>query len=404
MVDTAGTPLAERAKALAPAIAERASWVEENRRLHDDTMQELIDSGLTRALQSQQYGGLEANPADFYRATVEISKACTSSGWILQLLGVHSWEMAHMSKELNEELFGEDPTMLIASSYAVQGNKAERVPGGYTMSGRWKSSSGIHHAGWVVLGAHVEGVIHLFLVPKSDLVLDDDWYVLGMVGTGSQSLIADEIFIPEHRVIEQDIVRAGFGPGSRDNHGPLFRMPQAYIYSTVASAPALGAGWRFYEEYKKQYGKATTFSRAFEGDRLMMTRLAEARGALSVSEIVPVHRLNEGYRAACDGVELTDLEVAQGMYDIAGNGRRIHEMVTMLYPTLRPSAIYKTNILERLYRDIIVARQHGTSSTDERAEPLAAADLGLSVAHHFLVTPEQRERARTRAQQLGYID
>lgn len=404
MTDTVETSLVERAKALAPAIAERTAWVEENRRVHDDTIQELVDSGLTRALQSRQYGGLEANPADFYKATVEISKACTSSGWILTLLGVHSWEMAHMSKELNEELFGEDPTTLIASSYAIQGNKAERVPGGYRLSGRWKSSSGIDHSEWVVLGAHVDGVVYLLLVPKSDITLDDDWFVLGMVGTGSQSIIADDVFVPEHRAIEQDIVRAGYGPGSRDNHGPLFRMPQAYIYSTVSSAAVLGAGWRFYEEYKKQYGKATTFSRAFEGDRLMMTRLAEARGALSVSEIVPVHRLNEGYQAAVEGREMTDLEVAQGMYDIAGNGRRVHEMVTMLYPTLRPSAIYKTNILERLYRDIIVARQHGTSSTDERAEPLAAADLGLSASYHFLVSPEQRERAHARAQELGYID
>lgn len=399
-----GPTLLERAQKISPGIAERANWVEEHRTIHPDTMQELVDSGLTRALQSKVYGGEEANPADFYRATAEISRACTSSGWILGLLGVHSWEMAHMGKELNDEVFGADPTTLMASSYAPQGNTAEKVRGGYRLSGRWKSSSGIQHAGWVVLGAMVEDIWCVFFVPKADIRLEDDWFVLGLVGTGSQTVIIDETVVPPHRVMEQDILRAGFAPGHHYFTGALYRMPQAYIYGSVASAPSLGVGRRFYDEYKEAFSKNTTATRAILGDRLMMSRLAEARGTLDVCEIVPTFRLNEAYEAACAGVELSNREVAQGMYDIARNGSLVMGMASTLYPTLRPSAVYKVNIMERLYRDIIVARHHGTSSLDERAEPLAAAELGAAHRHHFLITPEQRDQARERARAYGYID
>ena len=151
--------LVERARQLVPGIAARAAETEQMRHVHEDRLQDLMDSGLARALQAKAYGGEEANPADFFHAAAEISKACASTGWIMMLLGVHSWEMAHMSKELNDEIFGVDPEQLISSSYNMQGNKAERVEGGFRLSGTWRSSSGIHHAKWVVVGADVPGAV-----------------------------------------------------------------------------------------------------------------------------------------------------------------------------------------------------------------------------------------------------
>ena len=401
---TATGSLVERARKIAPAIAERASQVEEMRHVHEDSMQEMVDAGLTRALQPAKYGGEEASPAEWYAAVEEISKACTSTGWILGVLGVHTWEMAHMSAQLNDELFGADPTTLISSSYNVQGNRAERVPGGYRLSGRWKSSSGVHHSSWVVLGALVDGEespLHL-VVPISEVEVVDDWYVLGLVGTGSRTVVLDDVFVPEHRTADRELIRAQFGPGLKEHTAPLFQVKQAYLY-TISSAPVLGAGWRFYEEFKSAYSVSTTVSRQLAGDRLMTARVAAARSALTSAETVCQARLTEGYRAACEGRDQTDLEYAQSMYDIARNAQSVIEMASSLFPTLRPNSVYRSNIMQRLYRDIIVARQHNTANIDELAEPLAGADLGFSGSHHLFLTPEKKEAARRRAEKLGYL-
>ena len=62
-------------------------------------------------------------------------------------IDVQTWDAA---------LLVPDPDTLISSSYNMQGNKATRVDGGFRLSGTWRSSSGIHHAKWVVVGADVE--------------------------------------------------------------------------------------------------------------------------------------------------------------------------------------------------------------------------------------------------------
>lgn len=397
--------LLERARKLAPAIAARAEQTEQMRHVHDESLHELIDSGLTRALQSTTYGGEEANPADFFEAATEISKACTSTGWILMLLGVHSWEMAHMSPALNDEIFGTDPTALISSSYNMQGNKATRVPGGFRLTGSWKSSSGIHHASWVVVGADVPGeeVPFNFFLPIQDATVIDDWHTLGLAGTGSRTVTVTDIFIPEHRAIDRGILYSGYGPGLTDNPSPLYRIPHGHIYTTVSAAPALGTGWRFYEEFKTAYTKSATVSRTLAGDRLILVRLAEARGALSAAETTTKVRLQEAYDAAVAGTDLTALDVAQGMYDIAQNGKAAMSVANTLFPTLRPNSVYSTNIMQRLYRDLIVARQHGTSNSDAQAEPLAMIDLGLAGGHILSPAPAERAAAKQRAQQLGYI-
>lgn len=402
---TSKPSLVERAQKLYPSIAERVAQVEEQRNVHEDSIAEMIDSGLTRALQSSNYGGEEANPAEFYEAVSEVARACTSTGWILMVLGVHAWEMSHMSHELNDEIYGADPTALISSSYNMQGNTATRVPGGYRLSGSWKSSSGIHHASWVALGANVPGEPSAFnfVVPVKDVTVVDDWYVLGLVGTGSRSVIVDDVFVPEYRAIDREILRSGYGPGLKDNPAPLYRVQQGLIYTSVSSAPALGAGWRFYEEFKTAYTKSSTVSRSLGGDRLMLTRLAEARGNLSVAHTVPKRRLQEGYEAALTGRQMSDIEIAQAIYDISRNGKLMIDNAASLFPTLRPNAVYKTSTMSRLYRDLLVARNHGTANLDERGEALAMTDIGLSGTQTLFLPPERRESARLRAEELGYL-
>lgn len=397
----------ERAIALAPKIAERAAEVDKMRHVHDDSIAELIDSGLTRAMQPRQWGGEEGDPADFYSAVVEISKACTSTGWVLCILGMHNWEMAHMSQQLGEELFGDDPTTMLSSSYAQQGT-AEVVPGGYRLNGRWKSSSGVHHATWTVVGADVlvgdRKIPHNFVVPHRDVEIIDDWYTLGLRGTGSRSVVLDNVFVPAYRAIDREVLLAKAGPGLAINTGPLYNVSQGVLYTAVAAAPALGAGWAFYDEFKKQSGK---YKRRIDGAQLgleknILLRIAEARGLLSDAETISTLRQREAYDRALAGGSMTMAETARSIYDVSRCGRAVQTVAANLLPNLTASVVYDSNPLQRIYRDILTARQHGTQNVDLSGVSMASLEMGQDPAHIFLLSDEKLKAARERGAKLCY--
>ena len=39
------------------------------------------------------------------------------------------------------------------------------------------------------------------LVPKQDFTIEDDWFVTGLSGTASKSIVLRDVFVPEHRVL-----------------------------------------------------------------------------------------------------------------------------------------------------------------------------------------------------------
>jgi 3-hydroxy-9,10-secoandrosta-1,3,5(10)-triene-9,17-dione monooxygenase len=402
---TTGKSLRERAKALAPRIAERAQAVEEMRHVHEDSIAEMVDAGLTRGLQSRRYGGEEGTLEDFIGAVIEISKACTSTGWVLCILGAHNWEMAHMSPELQDELYGDDPTTLLSSSYAPQGNTAQRVDGGFRLSGKWKSSSGVHHARSVVLGADVPGeATHNFVVPLTDATVIDDWYTLGLAGTGSRSVVLEDVFVPEHRTLDREILQAQAGPGLRLNTGATFRVPQALLYSSVAGGPALGAGWRFYEEFPNYLGMpASRAGQWILDNALALSKYTEARGALNAQEILTLHWHREAFEYASRGEQMPVLRIAEAMYGIACGARAAVQVASTLMPMLRPSSVYSTSIVQRLYRDILVTRQHGTQNADRAADFMGKVQQGVPAGHAFLMQPEKLRAARERAAARGWL-
>ncbi|HEY2299469.1 MAG TPA: acyl-CoA dehydrogenase family protein, partial [Jatrophihabitans sp.] len=101
---------------LLPALRERAQETEDLRRVPDENVKALQDSGFFRLLQPRRYHGLEASPVDFYRGVRLVSSACGSTGWVSSVLGVHPWQLAIYDDRAQQEVWGDDPTTLISSS------------------------------------------------------------------------------------------------------------------------------------------------------------------------------------------------------------------------------------------------------------------------------------------------
>ena len=235
-----------RARALVPALRERAARAEQARRLPPETVAELDRTGLFRITQPKRWGGMELDFVSMLDIPAELARGCASTSWVLANIAIHHWMLALYEERAQEEIWGVNPDVQIASGIAYPQGRARKVDGGYVVSGTWNFSSGVDGADWDMLGATVRDgdkvVDHrMCLVPRSDFEVIDDWHVLGMRATCSKTVRANEVFVPEHRALCAYAIRGGADfPGAKANPNALYQVPLATLSSHPIVAAALG--------------------------------------------------------------------------------------------------------------------------------------------------------------------
>jgi 3-hydroxy-9,10-secoandrosta-1,3,5(10)-triene-9,17-dione monooxygenase len=235
-----------RARALIPALAQRALAARRARRIPDETIADMQQAGLFRVLQPARWHGYEMDLNTFYEVELALGEGDMSTAWIYGVCGVHPWFMALLEERAAQEVWGDDPSTLICSSLMPAG-KATAVEGGYRLSGRWRYSSGCEHCGWALLGALVAGDGgapphgRIFLLPRRDYQSVDTWQVSGLQATGSWDVIVNDVFVPGYRTQSMlDNFRLK-GAGQALNTSSLYRLPFGQIFVRGISTAALGA-------------------------------------------------------------------------------------------------------------------------------------------------------------------
>ena len=126
--------LLEQARGIARMAAERTQAIDRQRRLPDDLITAIKDSGLFSIIQPSHWGGYEMDLGTFVRVATEIAKGDTSTGWVYCILGIHHFWIGYVEPELQREIWGKDSDVLMADSFAPVG-KVQPVSGGYRLSG-----------------------------------------------------------------------------------------------------------------------------------------------------------------------------------------------------------------------------------------------------------------------------
>ena len=174
--------LIARARRLVPALRERAERADREGKVPDETIREMQEAGLFRALQPKQWDGYEVDPRTFFEIQMTLAEGCMSTAWIYGVMGVHPWQLARYPVEAQQDVWGEDTSTLISSTYMPVA-KVTPVEGGYRISGRWGFSSGSEHCQWGLLGGILPAdgdlpVEHgTFLVPRSANRIEKNWAV-----------------------------------------------------------------------------------------------------------------------------------------------------------------------------------------------------------------------------------
>ena len=351
----AATELAAGVNGLAAAVAEHRGDFDSNGRLPDDLFEQLARLGLFRLLLPSSLGGPGLSALEFMDVVEAASALDGTVGWLAGNGGGMARVGAFLPEGSAREIF-DDPLAFVVSSTGAVG-RAVRVPGGYSVTGRWPFGSGSPHGTWFSPLCAVEGdeqatgEMIFVLAPRKDVLLHDNWQVSGLCATGSVDFELVEAFVP-------DRFAHAFQP-LPTQPGTLYRLPTRSIYSwTVATVP-LGIAAGAINDFAEFAG-----SRNRRGDsvplaerELIQSRLGQVQARTAASRAYLRHTMS----ALIEGVEAgTSLEPSRVDFRLActfasQSALWAIDSVTEMAGTV---AILRSSTLERRERDARAAAKH----------------------------------------------
>lgn len=377
-----------RATELVPVLAERALECETLRRLPDATVEDFRNAGLFRIVQPARWGGYELPLCTMLDAVAIVGRACGSSAWCLTVLAVHNWFIGLFPDEAQADVFGDDPDAILAAVF-YSGGTVTPVDGGFRLTGRWSFASGCDHGDWIALGANVQSDadetvpdVRSVLVPRADFTIVDDWHVSGLRGTGSKTVVVDDVFVPEHRLLSLPAAIMGCAPGAEVNTAPLYRMPFASTLALALAAPSVGIARGALDLFREQAkGRVRAYTAANNAtaaqNSLVQLRLAESTCEVDAAELIMRRDADElAYRIEA-GEEISLELRARARVSTAYALELSRRAVSRILATAGGRAIYDTNPLQRAMRDLDTMGAHVALSFDSAAEQFGAVDLGL---------------------------
>ncbi|HTJ41321.1 MAG TPA: flavin-dependent monooxygenase [Kofleriaceae bacterium] len=370
----------------------RLKEADEGRRVPAETIKDFQAAGFFRILQPSRWGGFEHDPQVFFDVQQTIGAACASSAWVLGVLGVHAWQLALFPIEAQREVWGDDTSTLISSSYAPTG-KIERAPGGYTISGRWSFSSGCDHGQWAFLGGMVppaaEGAppeMRTFLLPRRDYTIEDNWHVMGLKGTGSKDVVVDRVFVPEHRTHKLIDGYKRSSPGNEHNPAPLYRLPFGQVFVRSVSTTAIGIAQGALDAYRKNTAARIAASDGAKVSLDPSAQVVAARAAESIEDLrAQIHRNFDEMMALVRAGEDLPLEKRlRWRLDSSMAVVKSAEVVDALFTESGGRAIFDGSTLQRAFLDIHAARAHYANNPEKPARNLGGVLLGAKNQDYFV--------------------
>ncbi len=380
--------LVSRARALAPKLRERAVRAERDRNIPQESVDEFIDAGLIHTLQPKRWGGYEHDHEVAFDISVELGKStCGSSAWCLNYLADHACILALFPEEAQHDVWSRNKAACIATSAAPTG-KVALAPGGYRLDGRWSWCSGLRHSQWIMIGGLVfrPGEEHpdmrLYLVPVSELKQDDTWYCAGLRASGSNTVVADNVFVPEHRSVSFSTLRDACSPGGKVNVNPIYNVPFIAVHSYALLGPVLGVARGGYGDFvewtRKRYLTYTQLNIAQHVP--VQIRVAEIAAEIDAAELLA----RRAFKLARQDYSSMSLETRTLLRrDFVYAVRKLREALDDLVKISGSSGLMDDNSIQRCWRDAHAISSHVVMNWDVPAENFGRMEFGLGLNPNY---------------------
>ncbi len=378
-----GAELRARLKAVLPKIAANADKAEAERKIPDENIALLQQTGFFRTFQPKRYGGLELLVGDYTPCLIDLAEACSATAWVASLLAQHVHALCLFTRQLQDDLWADGGEALVGSSVAPIG-KAEMVDGGVTLSGKFGFSSGCDHAQWYILGFIHPGFEapnnrQYAIVPRRDVTIIDDWFTTGMRGSGSKTLIVDKAFVPDHRTESLMALSTGKTKGFGSNDSAIYHAAFIPHFSIGFPAVAVGAALhmsRLYAEKTKSRIKIYTGQVATARAPAAM-RLGRAMHGLNAA-LAFMEKDWQGIDARCAARQLpTPEEVFAWRTNPSYAIQLAIGAADELFGGSGGSAWFESNPMQREWRNVHMCGAHAGTDADTTDEIYGRHLLGL---------------------------
>ena len=374
-----------RARELLPVLRERAALSEELRRIPDETVKDFHAAQLFRIQQPRRVGGAELEFVSVVTFGALLAGACASTAWNFINFLSHHLMLGMFPPKAQDQIWGESPDTLIASSFVFPAAKAKKVKDGYVISGRWPFSSGVDPSEWNMLAGlayldeNAPPEQRVFLLHKSQYKVIDTWHSGGLRGTGSKDVEAVEQFVPEHLTLAVADTKGGATPGSAVNPGPLYRMPVFALFPYMLSGVPLGIAEFLIAQFSEKAKGATGRMTAARVAEIQSTqiRLAEATAYANASRRVQEANCREA-QALIEANTVPDAKTKaryrlEGAYAVEWAVRA----VDVMFGLSGAGGLYESSAIPRAYRDAHAVKQHFSFNTDIAGTTYGRVALGL---------------------------
>ena len=354
-----------RARALVPLLDAHTAEIDRRRELTQEVVDALVRQDLLRLLLPRGLGGQEIPLLEFCRTTEAVAIGDASTGWFVNQSNVSSASSAAaMPPEAAAQVF-RGPGDGLAWGSKHNRSVATRVEGGYRLSGTWSYASGSRHTTWI--GAHSavtnpDGSPHMrngvqddrsFLFPKSQAEVVDDWQVLGLRGTGSDTYTVRDLFVPDAFAPARD------DPAEKRWHGPLFPIGSTLMYATGFCGVTMGVARRMLDTYielsRVRHSRSSSYAMAANQAVHREIGLLEAK--LSAARAFLHQAVADVYDASVRGCLDVDLRVRLRLATTYGMNEAT-EVSVACYRGAGTMAIHDSAPFERRLRDALSASQH----------------------------------------------
>jgi alkylation response protein AidB-like acyl-CoA dehydrogenase len=356
--------LVRRAAELVPLLRKHAQWTEENRRLHDETIEALADAGVFKLRVPARYGGYEADARTIAEVGAALGRGDGSTAWVSSVYWIPGWMAGLFPDEVQDEVFA-TPDVRVCGTLSPSGT-ATPVDGGVVVNGKWGFISGALHAHWqeiIAMGQAPDGTPMpiMALAPMSDLEIVDDWYAFGLKGTGSVSTVAKDLFIPQERVLPLPAVLMEQYASQLNADLPMFKAPLLAVAAASTVGTLLGLANAAREEFLERMPARKITYTAYERQQdAPVTHLQVAEASLKIDQ-AEFH----GYRVA-DQVDVKGAagepwkldERARARADVGAVAALTKDAIDILAQASGGSSIYSSVPIQRIARDVQAASLH----------------------------------------------
>ena len=362
------TDYLQKARELVPTLSAASDEIEELRELPERIVEALIEGGFFRMLLPRSLGGAELDPLTYVQVLEEIAGADPSTAWCLGQNSGCSMSAPYLEPAVAREIFGPPRGILAWGPDLPGAGRGVAVEGGIRVTGRWGFATGSRHAAW--LGAHVpifepDGTprvnpngrpfVRTVLFPKSSAEIIDNWHVIGLRGTGSDSYALDDLFVPQKYTCSRD------NEAERREPGLLYRFTSGMIYamgfSNVSLGIACGALEAFVELARDKIPRGAP--KTLRENNVIQSETAQSEAKLRSARAFIHTTLREMWEEA----------EAKGDFGLDKHWQlrlastwAIHQardVVAAIYHAAGATAIFNDNPFERRLRDIHAGTQQG---------------------------------------------